>query len=127
MSVETLRPEEQVRRIRACLAEAGYPDADVHWASDGVSVGLSGSHGVPDAVCWMAFQTAFHGRCPCPLPTCTGRLPCWACWEASVGEECADGNCHHPEGPSRPPVELLRRPERQQHTAHPFEHHQEEK
>lgn len=75
---EEVEPEEQLRRIRAAIAEAGYPSvaARVWWCQhDGPVVPLS-DDGVPDEVCWMAFHVARLDHC------------CWPCWRDGIGEFC---------------------------------------
>lgn len=65
-------------RVRMALAEAGYPDADVHGPDDEPAVALSGPNGVPDEACWKAFAVA---RCEFQ--------PCFKCWMAGREDECS--------------------------------------
>jgi hypothetical protein len=82
MAVSEMPRDEQMRRVRAAIAEAGYPDVakSVTWDSDepaGPSVPL-GPDGVPDAVCWMAFHVSRLSHC------------CWSCWR-----DCEFDTCDH--------------------------------
>lgn len=57
---------EMQERLRMALFEAGYPHADV--SRDGVRL-TNDAGGVPDEVCWRAFQVV-------------GRSPrCFRCWD----------------------------------------------
>lgn len=70
--------DEQVRRLRAALAEAGYPNAIVQFwpGEDDPRVGL-GKEGDPtDYVCWKAYAVTGLSHC------------CWACWDADTGQDC---------------------------------------
>ena len=103
---------EFVRRFNMAMAEAGYPGEHL-WVEGGDIYGVW--HFAPAAVVWQAFDVA---RRP-------NKGPCWSCWKASndadplglgfsVGRWASDcvtgkrGGCHFPNGPSRPPRELLR-------------------
>ena len=97
-------PEEMVRRAKAAYAEAGWPDVQVRAAGrhpDGWPLirayGLGSQ--APLAVTWQAAWTAYEGR-----------IAFWSCWNdpsLTVRDDCLAGRCHHPEGPARPPRELL--------------------
>ncbi len=94
-------PEEMVRRVKAALAEARYPDADVRECTPLLSGGWPNVMmilcEVPEAAWWQACWVAYEGR-----------VACWACWpDNDANDDCLAGNCHHPEGPARPPRELL--------------------
>ena len=60
----TLTPEQRCERVRRCLAEAGYPDAEV-WNEDGFVATWQDE--VPTAVSWRAwFVAGVQTRCwPC--------------------------------------------------------------
>lgn len=72
-----LSPEEQMRRVKAALAEAGYPNAAVRWdvdyengGSPAVRIGFEKDDGeVPEEVCWKAFIVAGLED-----------VPCFECW-----------------------------------------------
>lgn len=93
--------EERIHRLRTGLAEMGYPDVVlvVEDGGSGPEVGIAAPF-PPVAVCWMAWHVADREGCPC-----------WACWRTQARDvmyECAvHGNCAHPEGPAKPPRELL--------------------
>lgn len=104
---------EQVRRIRACLAEMGYTNPDL--------VVVTSTHdypafpysycivdAVPVAVAYMAYVTALAG---------ISHVACWSCYEPFMhgpkeadSTKCTKGNCQHPDGPKLPPRKLLRSP-----------------
>lgn len=102
----TLDADELVRRMKATLALAGYPDADVGLlgtAADGNPKLCLACDQVPPAVAWRALRLAY------------GFGPCWSCWAPNSGTwdvslDCLSGNCHHL-GPARPPRELPARSE----------------
>lgn len=73
-----LDPEERVRRVKAALAEAGWPDTKVSWSEsdDSPSVLLSGEFGVPDPVFWRG------------MAICDEMLCCWPCWQSWNPEDC---------------------------------------
>lgn len=73
-------------RVKAALAEAGYPNADVSGPDYDPSVPISpsgGRGGAPAEVLWRAFRICSE------RPT-----PCFTCWEVGYGDECAEGDCH---------------------------------
>ena len=97
-----------VERVRVCLAEAGWPDAEV-WEGpqrrwDGKPEVWAPFRGVPEAVWWMAGTLAYGGG-----------DPCWSCWwgnsrSAERHNACSAGDCQAaPDEPRRPPRELLLR------------------
>lgn len=91
------------KTYKMALSEAGYPNAGVactHHRPDGDhSITMSGPNGVPDAITWMAHQVVMRGE----------GIPCWPCWNADLGDECADGDCHHPDEDRFPPRHMLTR------------------
>lgn len=101
----TLTPEEAVHRVKTALAEMGYPDFDVYWDGRYCEIGTPLVIGwwtnLPDVVVWMTAAVAFPEQ-PCP---------CWACFrthDPALAAACwRDDDCAHPEGPARPPRELL--------------------
>lgn len=93
--------EEVLRRLDMALAEAGYPSVVLTWwdtREDGWPQISSSIFATPDAIWWQACDIAYEGR-----------IPCWSCYNTPTYKECRSGNCAHPEGPSRPPKELLSR------------------
>lgn len=89
---------EVVRRLRVALVEMGWSESDV-FVWEGRPAFMPS---VPNAICW---QAAFVARTGHPLA-------CFACFDAdpyrqSFAERCAYGDCSHPDGPARPPRELL--------------------
>lgn len=107
-------PEEMIRRFDAACTEAGWPNVrftvagTMHSGWPKVVVGRNHTGDVPAAVYWMACDIAYMDD--------GDPYACWPCWQASTDAEydddsawrCAEGDCAHPEGPSRPPRELLR-------------------
>lgn len=99
--------EEQIRRTRICLAEIGLEKIDIRQIGtreDGIPI-IATSDPIPPAI---GFQVA-HLLCEREgLPCC-----CWSCYlDAQLGTvgapgDCREGRCRHPEGPARPPRELL--------------------
>lgn len=101
--------QDPCRRLEAALTEAGFPGLSAqeedHELGPVMSIrGFAKGVRPPRAVIWMAFHV------------CRIELPCWACYEASSkggrqaainGRLCIDGECRNPQGPSRPPRELL--------------------
>jgi hypothetical protein len=85
------------------MSEAGYPDVEL-FQSGTASNGwpnIGNRRQIPGAVWWAACDIAYEG---------TGA--CWTCWstmEPDIHSACMAGNCANPEGPARPPKELLRR------------------
>ena len=97
--------EVVMERLRMALAEAGYPDAV-----------LMHSHDDPLIITWLNNRTpaelAAHWQASLLV---SGPRSCWSCWLASgawetrtVAARCINGDCQSPEGPARPPRELLR-------------------
>lgn len=94
--------EERIHRVKTALAEMGCWDAEVGWRAEG-----AGGHVVirgdgfppPSALLWTVWHVAGEA------------VGCWGCWstgDPQVMDQCADhGNCAHPEGPAKPPRELL--------------------
>lgn len=74
-------------RLRAALAEVGYPNARIYGRSDDPSVLMAPSdEGVPEDALWMAFFVV-------------GLEPaCWPCWSSDNGESCT----HDPRMEERP-------------------------
>lgn len=99
--------EVVVERMKMALSEAGYPDAVVAHTGASRRTGYPVFH-VPNvslAVRWLAADIAAQSLgYPC------GRPACWSCYVGSRQDQrsCLTGNCAHPEGPARPPRELLR-------------------
>jgi 7-cyano-7-deazaguanine synthase in queuosine biosynthesis len=88
---------DPVARAAAALAEAGYPNADIRKPARGK---LKWVNHPPvtmhlNAVWWMACHLA------------TKQSTCWSCYGTRASEECARGNCAHPDGPAAPPRSLL--------------------
>lgn len=98
--------DELVRRVSAALAEMGWGHVVEVRPSPLGGVSWEPVRALPAAVAWQAGYVAAHG---------TGiDMPCFACYEASrcvssgrPAITCALGMCAHPEGPARPPRELL--------------------
>lgn len=68
-------PEQWVERIKAALAEDGYPDAEVWWDGDGPRCDLGET--LPEAVWWRALAVAADG-----LVYADGGPACWPCWSS---------------------------------------------
>lgn len=91
------------QRVAMALAEGGYPDALLELVNGAFQWTNSPRTPHAFAAFWQATSLAT-----------TDPIPCWACWNASgrrvsaQAQDCAKGNCAHPEGPTRPPRELLR-------------------
>lgn len=95
--------EEQIRRTRICLFEVGYRDIDIEVIGklpDGSPI-LGTAAPLEPAIGYQVgvLLCLSEGR-----PMC-----CWSCWLDSnaIAEDCRNGYCLHPEGPSRPPREKL--------------------
>ena len=94
-------------KVMMALSEAGYPDAPIRpFGTAGLEVDADILDHVPPAVIWIVHKLAVPAK-----------QPCWACWsEAGFSHDfepawsCEQGKCAHPEGPARPPRELLRPP-----------------
>lgn len=101
--------EDPCQRLEAALTEAGFPGLRAQYEDHAIGAVVSIRGFAPGykrpgpAVVWMAFHV------------CKIELPCWACFIDSrtspthgvIGRRCIDGECSHPEGPARPPRELL--------------------
>lgn len=89
--------DEVIARLRVALAELGYGDAflasEETWG--GWPDAVSDADEVPNHIWWTA--------CSLVYPT----QPCWACYLMHESDACIDGNCAHPDGPAKPPRELL--------------------
>lgn len=81
-----------VEIVRAALAEAGYPDADVYAADD--TVWSRRNAGVPDAVIWRAYAV-----------TAQPGVVCWPCWTASTNNGGYGVDCTHDTWDGAPPAE----------------------
>jgi hypothetical protein len=105
--------EELAVKTRVALAEMGYTKAAETVAVkddglDGFDVFITfyqPSEKVPLAVCW---QIGFLAGIP--------NYPCWSCFINGGGSylsidfrstDCSQGKCRYPDGPARPPRELL--------------------
>lgn len=98
-AVVNLDAEMVMERLRMALAELGYKDAPLYSRGifrDGWPAIALPPSAVPDAVWWTASSLVYDV------------IACWACWNARTGTACINGNCAHPDGPARPPRELLR-------------------
>lgn len=102
MNTETEVPsaEEMIKRIRTVFAELGWKDVELISADypsyDGWPV-IGVPYSVPLAITWMAGDILYP------------QISCWSCWlDPLEGPECLEGRCAHPEGPARPPRELLK-------------------
>lgn len=100
--------EVVMERLRMALAEAGYPDVPLNHDGchdvDGWPRVTSPTSAVRNPAVWWAANELVYPR-----------RPCWACWIAASkwrrsepAASCELGNCTHPNGPARPPRELLR-------------------
>lgn len=81
-----LTPEERVRRVKAALAEAGYPNVAVAWSEEHEEVVAPGMYGaVPTAVWWRAKAIA------------DAVTRCWACFspEPWIPRALAPEPCTH--------------------------------
>lgn len=72
-------PAEQVRRMKACLAEAGYPSTVVRWGtlSDGTEGLQYDADTVPRDVAWRALVVLD--------PLNENPLGCWPCFKRTGG------------------------------------------
>lgn len=103
-----------VARFNVGITEAGYPMEGMWMDRDGHMHSPERRHAPPAAV-WQALFLAKKGD----------RHPCWSCWATAnaadplgpdhvKGRWASDcvtgrrGGCHFPDGPARPPRELLR-------------------
>ena len=103
MGAEPLTDAEVIRRTRICLFEVGYHDIDIQAIGrhpDG-TVLLGTGTDIKEAVGYQVGVLLCQSE---TRPIC-----CWSCWRDSwqIALDCQDGNCHHPEGPARPPREEL--------------------
>lgn len=94
--------EERVHRVKVALAEMGWGHVAVEWREkgDGGTPAIWGlGSSPPSALLWTVWHVAGEA------------VGCWGCWstgDPQVMDQCADhGNCAHPEGPAKPPRELL--------------------
>ena len=85
MTASDRTPEERVRRVKAALAEAGYPSASAYWLAEAecphviVGPGLPGDP--PLTMAWRAMALAGEDG-----------MPCWPCADVGI----YDGNrCDH--------------------------------
>lgn len=112
MTTGHLDVDGDVERFNVAIAEAGYPECQM-WTVDG-RMYASRVMPAPPAVIWQASYLAKAGE----------PHPCWSCWDASNradplgpdwerrrwASDCVTGRgCHFPDGPARPPRELLAR------------------
>lgn len=92
-----LTPEERVRRVKAALAEAGYPDAEVTWGAFGVR-GMGSPttpEGTPPLDVW--WRSLLVAREP--------NLPCWPCFLDPGDDWATLMACDHdPETSPKPEV-----------------------
>ena len=71
---------DKITFLRAALTEAGYPNATVFGPADDPQIALSGPDGVPDHVCWQAFEV---------LSRITGTFhACFECWDQDQADTC---------------------------------------
>lgn len=91
--------DEVIARLRVALAELGYEGMEI-WheglREDGWPILTTEGGVIPPAIMWTAGELAFAGH-----------IECWSCWSAHTGRACSLGDCSHPDGPAKPPRELL--------------------
>ena len=91
-----------IEKMQAAMAEVGV-DEPLRAGPFGGVVFRPGTSPRVQAAIWQAGSLVKPGG-----------VPCWACWQkaelwsaSQVALDCVDGRCQSPEGPSRPPRELL--------------------
>lgn len=90
---------ETVRRLNAAFLEAGYHDVARSVMSQGQWAISLPFRTVPRPVIWAAFEVARMEP-----------LPCWTCWstyDRQIGQDCLDGQCHHPDQARWPGRKIL--------------------
>lgn len=109
----TERNQSYAERVNAAMAEAGY-SCFTMLSLDGKLYTSPHWVNVPRAVIWQALYLAKQGD----------PHPCWSCWSVAEAtdplgpdhakgrwaSDCVSGRnsgCHFPEGPGKPPRELL--------------------
>jgi hypothetical protein len=116
MGTESIHPtdvipltvEQQIRWTRMCLFEIGLHDIEI------LQIGTR-SDGVPVIGTSDAISPAVGYQVGLLLATKTSTaICCWSCFmeeyetaEFGAAEDCRAGRCRHPEGPARPPREML--------------------
>ena len=116
MGTETIEPayafpltaEKQIRWTRICLAEIGLEHIHIQQIgrrADGVPV-IGTSDDISPAI---GYQVGLLLSTKTSTPIC-----CWSCYmeeyetgATGAAEDCRQGHCRHPEGPKRPPREML--------------------
>jgi hypothetical protein len=102
--------EQQLKVFKAALCEAGYPHVPVYRSDKPKRRPYASCDRtlIPPAVFWTAQNIALG-----PL----AQRACWSCWfyghetgDWTQRDHCRAGECAHPEGPARPPRELLAPP-----------------
>jgi len=96
-----------LEHVRMCLTEVGY-DPSLVFLYPIIAMERTSRRLLPTvrtdcdislAVWWMAYDT------------CGIEIACWSCWscgELDQAYECRTGRCKYPNGPRKPPRELLR-------------------
>jgi hypothetical protein len=101
--VLNMSPDQAIAFAKMALAEAGYPEVEPYWEGTYIrEIPVIGLPGAPLAVSWQI------GTLVCPA-----EMACWTCYLSADTDSqalCSEGDCRHPEGPARPPRELLMRP-----------------
>jgi hypothetical protein len=72
-------PPGGLHRVRAALAEVGFPNPDIRGSDDepNVALGSWADMGqVPDRIVWKAYSVAGFA------------VPCWECWNNHYGDDC---------------------------------------
>lgn len=102
--------DELIDRMNMALTDTGYPkikewrqsgETDFGWPVVVIIDSYTDGHlmATPLAVWWHVGNIAYEGR-----------VACWSCWhEEDKAPDCASGRCGSPDGPARPPKELLSR------------------
>jgi hypothetical protein len=96
-----------VARVRVALAEMGYGHLTIMEVGPDPAgipqIGWVGTRDeLPPAIAWTAGWLARP-------------MPCWSCWlycrgswkSNALADACQQGHCANPDGPARPPRELL--------------------